>query len=357
MNKKWILIIVVALVLIVIGANAFAHITAPSALIKRTIQSRRAHKADIISDYLDKERITVVLAGTSNPMSLTRAQTSTAVFVNGQFLLFDCGDGAERSMENSDLPMDMLDAVFISHFHADHFADLGEVIDRSFVMGRRKTLEVYGPTGIVQTVDGFLQAYALEFKSRTDHHGVEMMPPEFAGAIAVEFDGAVDETVVYEKDGVVVRAFKADHPPIEPGYGYVIEFMGKKVVISGDTLITNGLKKHAKDADLLVGDAMNKSVIELMEQTYSEMGDTFNAHIMHDIREYHMDITELAELSEAEGVKRLALNHLSPPPTNKLLMNRFFVKPIQKIYNGELIVGDDGTVVIIHITRRNGPFL
>jgi ribonuclease BN (tRNA processing enzyme) len=35
-----------------------------------------------------------------------------------------------RRMEALNLPVDQLTAVFITHFHADHFADLGEVIDR-----------------------------------------------------------------------------------------------------------------------------------------------------------------------------------------------------------------------------------
>ena len=120
-------------------------------------------------------------------MSQDRAQTATAVFAGAQFLLFDCGDGAERAMEAQGLPMSNLNAVFITHFHSDHFADLGEVIDRSFIMGRRHQLTVYGPEGTHQLVSGFTAAYAKEYAHRTEHHGPESMPPQYAGAQSVEF--------------------------------------------------------------------------------------------------------------------------------------------------------------------------
>jgi ribonuclease Z len=109
----------------------------------------------------------------------------------------------------------ILQKKFPTHFHADHFADLGEVIDRSFVMQRRNELEVYGPTGTKQIVEGFMSAYESEYKSRTAHHGEKMMPPEFAGAIPIEFDDQLDEVVVYENYGVKVTAFKGNHPPVK----------------------------------------------------------------------------------------------------------------------------------------------
>ena len=314
----------------------------------RPAMERRTSARDAMAERLDDaDTITVILVGTSNPMSLDRAQTATAVFVNGRFFLFDCGDGSERAMEALNLPVARLDAIFITHFHADHFADLGEAIDRSFVMGRRKPLTVYGPTGVRDLVDGFLGAYAAEFRARTDHHGAAMMPPEFAGARSVEFDGDAEGIVVYEEDGVRVSSFKASHPPIEPNVGYVVEYRGKKVVLSGDTLVTDALRKRAEGAALLVGDAMNKDLIAAMEQAYREMDNPFMAAVMHDIRDYHMDIRELAELSRDAGVERLALHHLSPPPPNRLAMRRYFEGPIRSIYHGRLYAGDDGLAVEI----------
>jgi ribonuclease Z len=87
------------------------------------------------------------------------AQTCTAIFVNGQFLLFDAGDGAMASMRASNLPLDEIDAVFITHYHNDHYSDLGDVMEWSWILGRRLILPVHGPTGITQIVDAFKAAY------------------------------------------------------------------------------------------------------------------------------------------------------------------------------------------------------
>ena len=50
----------------------------------------------------------------------------------------------------------------LTHFHDDHNADVGEIMQRSFIMGRAKDLTVHGPTGTEQTVNGYTGAYALD---------------------------------------------------------------------------------------------------------------------------------------------------------------------------------------------------
>lgn len=79
-------------------------------------------------------------------------------------------------MQASDLPLHELDAGFITHYHNDHYANLGDVMEWSWILGRRHILPVYGPTGIAQIVDGFQSAYELEWSYRTAHHGEEVMP-------------------------------------------------------------------------------------------------------------------------------------------------------------------------------------
>ncbi|MDR7317776.1 MBL fold metallo-hydrolase [Brevibacillus nitrificans] len=62
----------------------------------------------------------------------------------------------------------------------------------------------------------------------------------------------IEEGVVYEKNGVQVVAFLVDHPPMEPSYGYRVNFKGHSVVISGDTRYNENLIQHAKGTDLLI---------------------------------------------------------------------------------------------------------
>jgi len=318
-------------------------------LAARMIRRRQAARAAAAEAMLRADAITAVLIGTGGPMPSNRAQSCTALFVDGQFLLFDAGDGAARRMEALDLPVDQLTAVFITHYHADHFADLGEVIDRSWIIGRRHILPIYGPEGIGSIVNGFRMAYAQEYGYRTAHHGPEVMPPEWseARALAFQYDIEGQATPVYISDSVKVSAFAGQHPPIEPNVGYRIDYAGKTVVLSGDTVFTDALLAQSRGADLLISDVMAMDAIRQIQAVNEAAGNEATARIMHDIRDYHISAEELGALAEQAGVKRLALTHLAPPVDQKLLVRRFFRRPIAARYTGKLIVGRDGTRIVI----------
>lgn len=319
--------------------------------VRRAIIKNQEQASQKAAALQRTDRITVVLCGVGSPLSTQGAQTCTAVFVNGQFLLFDAGNNAMSSMQASNLPLDGLDAVFITHYHNDHYADLGDVMEWSWILGRRQILPVHGPTGITQIVRGFEAAYELEASYRTAHHGEELMPPQWAPSEPVEFappagDSAV---VVYELDGVIVKAFRVHHAPVEPAVGYRIESMGKLMVISGDSIRTTSLLKHSQDTDLLVAEAMNKATVQFMHAVNIEIGNTVNATLLHDIQEYHMDVSEVGALAQEAGVKRLALNHLAPRPRGRAQARMLFQDPVREFYSGELFVGQDGMQIVVPV--------
>ena len=324
---------------------------ATDTLVVRSLVRNQEEVAELGEAYLDKNVITVVLPGTAGPMSPFSAQTANAVFVNGQFLLFDAGDYAQKRMEQYNLPMEALDAIFVTHFHNDHIADIGEAMQRSYLLGREKDLVIYGPTGTAAMVEGFNTIYAEDSSYRTEHHTEEFMPSAYHFATAAEFDADEDVLEVYRRDGVVVTAFKVAHPPVEPVFGYTIEFAGHKVVISSDTLITEELRNQARNADLLVMDTMNYELVELMENTFREIGNERNAIIFYDIREYHPDVNDIGVMAEEEGVKRMALTHFAPTLPSRFLMNRYYVRPIKRHYSGELYADGDGTTVRIQVAE------
>jgi ribonuclease Z len=322
-------------------------------MMESVMRSNRERSDNIRNDLLNKNKITVVVCGANSPFpSITGTQTQisqacTAVFVNGQFLLFDAGDGAEITLENLQLPMADLDAVFITHFHNDHMADLGEVIERSWTLGRKHKFPVYGGVGITQLINGIKTAYELDYSYRMQHHGNDFLPLEYVDVIPNPIEiGDGESKVVYEKDGVVVTAFDVNHPPVEPAMGFTITFGGKKVVISGDTAYTDTLLQQSKDADVLVSDSMNKEVVAQMEAIAAKNGWSYNETIFHDIQEYHIDVNELGQLAQSAGVKTLILTHMIPI-TDPANMHTLYVEPIREHFNGKIIVAHDGIRVTI----------
>ena len=315
--------------------------------ILTTLEAQQATRDNLFR----KDRISIVTCGTSSPMpGGSSVESCTAVFVNGQFLLFDAGNGSLNSMEESMLPLPEISAMFVTHFHADHWADMAEVIDRSWLLGRRSVFPIYGGPGIEQIVTDTTRAYSLEYGYRTAHHGEDVMPPRWVEVVpqTISVSGA-DAVPVYENDGVVVSAFKVNHPPIEPALGYKISYRDKTIVISGDTTATQTLLEQSRDADVLVSEVMNLEYIEMAEAIFARNGYEANARIFKDVRDYHIGTEELAQLAQAAQVRHLVLTHLAPNLDNQQIMNVLFKAPIKKIYSGELSLARDGNIYVIDL--------
>jgi ribonuclease Z len=285
--------------------------------------------------------------GTSTPLPGERAQTGTAVFVNGYFFMFDVGAGVVQKSENIGLPMTELDGIFLTHYHSDHMMDLPNMISRTWVMGRTDDLFVYGPdsvTALVNAANAFLD---LENQYRVDHHGPEVMDITKAKGIPVEQHVGQDSSaVIFQKDGITITAFDVDHHPIEPAVGYVIEYLDKTVVISGDTKESALLEKMARNCDLLIHEVMLMSFQQMLEEELDKAGMDRNSKIIHDIQDYHTGTTEVAAMAQRANVKKLVLNHLAPAPDNVVIRN-MYVRALAD-FSGPVHLANDGDKFIVN---------
>jgi len=194
----------------------------------------------------------VTLLGTGAPIPrIERFGPATLVEVGGRKLLFDAGRGASQRLFQMNIPLNALDAVFLTHFHHDHLVGLSDIWMTGWLpppWGRRIVpFEVWGPTGTDSLLKNLEEAYALNTSIRIPD---ELLPPEGIELVAHEFDS---NGVVYESDGVKVTAFAVNHGDlIKPAYGYRVDYDGRAVVISGDTRFDENLIAAAKGADLII---------------------------------------------------------------------------------------------------------
>ncbi len=294
----------------------------------------------------DKNAITVFTVGTSSPLPGNRAQTGTAVFVNGHFFMFDVGPGVVQKSENIQLPLDQLDAVFITHYHSDHFMDLPYLINRSWVLGRTKELQVYGPDGLDTLMHAVDQLLHIENQYRVDHHGADLMDISKAKGIPHEFKNVPGaKEIVFQKDGITITAFDVNHEPIEPAVGYAIEYDGKKVIISGDTKKNELVLEMAKDADLLIHEVLLVSLLKQLSTKLAETGNNRNSKIIHDIQDYHTSPKDVAELAKTAQVKKLVLHHFAPAPDLRVVKNLY--KKELSGYDGPIHFANDGDMFIV----------
>lgn len=338
MNIKIILFAIIILCSIATGCNS-------DNFVSKAIENQI--KANVPPEYIhDKENIVVVTIGTASPVPGERAQSGTAIFVNGYFFMFDVGSGVVRKSENLRLPLDELDGIFLTHFHSDHMIDLPNLINRSWMLGRTNELHIYGPDSLSTLVKAANNFLAIENQYRLDHHGPEIMDISKAKGIPHEYNLPQNsKKVIFRQDGITITAFDVDHEPIEPAVGYAIEYKGKKVVLSGDTKRNDLVEEMAQNCDLLVHEVMLMSFQDMLIEELKEAGMDRNAKILLDIQDYHIDTQELAELAQLAGVKELVLNHLIPAPDNRFLTNLY--KKELEAYEGPIHLANDGDVFIV----------
>ncbi|MBN2556510.1 MAG: hypothetical protein JXA97_11270, partial [Anaerolineales bacterium] len=181
-------------------------------------------------------------------------------------------------------------------------------------------------------------------------HGEEAVPPSGFGGEAHMFDLGTDlmsSEVVYEQDGVQVIAFNVDHAPVFPAVGYRINYRGRSVVISGDTIFTESLIHHTMGADVLVSEALDHEMSAMVADAGRE-SDTNLSTVAEDIQDYHITPEGAGIVAREAGVSQLLITHILPPVPVDFLVNTFLADA-RDVYDGDVRMANDGTMVIIPI--------
>jgi ribonuclease Z len=288
----------------------------------------------------------VVLCGAGSPLpDPKRSGPCAAVIAGEKLFIVDSGSGSSRMLSRLRIPQGRIDGILLTHFHSDHIDGLGELALLRWGGGSWTTpLYVFGPSGVEQVVAGFNQAYASDTRYRIAHHGSATMPPGGAGMKARAFEPPTPgtSTQIFERNGLVVRAFLVDHAPVKPAVGYRFDYGGRSVVVSGDTKRSPEVARVAAGVDLLVHEALSARLVAVMNQAAVAAGRDNVATITSDIPSYHTTPVEAAELAQSAGVGHLLYYHVVPP---LILpgMDAVFLDGTDAAFPGGITLGTDGT--------------
>jgi ribonuclease Z len=290
----------------------------------------------------------VGLCGAGSPMpDPGRAGPCTLVVAGKRLFVVDAGEGSPKNLSLMGLPPGRVEAVFLTHFHSDHIADLGELMLQHWGGGAATApLPIHGPQGVEQVVAGFQSAYLIDRGYRIAHHGEKVMPPAGFGALALPFQigpNGPDVTLIDEPDLKVV-AFPVRHEPVEPAVGYLFVYKGRRVVVSGDTAASSRLEAESKDADVLVHEALSPKLVGVLHDAAIRNGRANLAAITHDILSYHTTPEQAAGIAERAHVRYLLYTHIIPPLPISALEGPF-LGDARRIYHGTLRVGRDGDFI------------
>jgi ribonuclease Z len=207
------------------------------------------------TEKLAPDEMFVVALGTGMPTPITRAQKSTAWYVelgNGDIFLFDVGSGSAENLFALRPEFHRVDKVFASHLHTDHVGDAAALWVGGWLSGRYTPLHIYGPSGsepalgTAAFVDGLKKTYAWDISGRAG-----ILPDAGGGLIAHEFDYKQDGGVVYEKNGVRITSFPAVHV-LDGAVSYRLDWKGLSFVFGGDSAPNKWFIERAKGADFVI---------------------------------------------------------------------------------------------------------
>ncbi|MEU9605250.1 MBL fold metallo-hydrolase [Streptomyces sp. NPDC048057] len=219
-------------------------------------------------------KLTVVGCSGSFP-SVESACSSYLVEADGFRLLLDMGNGALGELQRH-IGLYDLDAIFLSHLHADHCIDMcGYFVARYYRHdgGRCDPLPVYGPEG---TEHRLTTAYA---------------DTPSASSMSEVFDFHTLKPGNFDIGPFSVRTERVAHP-VE-AYGIRLEHGGRTLAYSGDTGVCDQLHELAEGADLFLCEA---------SFTYGK----------EDIPGLHLNGREAGEHAQRAGAGQLVLTHIPP---------------------------------------------
>jgi len=195
--------------------------------------------------------LTVTLLGTGGPPPvMDRFGPSTLVEAGDEKLIFDVGRGATQQFFQLGMPLRAVTGVFLTHFHSDHTVGIPDLWLTGWLSprfgGRTTPFQIWGPDGTEAMMAGLELAYEADIRIRiADQHYL----PEGVAVVAED----ITEGVVFERNGVRVTAFDVDHGDlIKPAMGYRIDYLGRSVVISGDTRFSENLIRFAQGTDVII---------------------------------------------------------------------------------------------------------
>ncbi len=324
------------------------HPSVQDLAMERVVHARVTRDA---GDLYGDDALHVLLCGSGSPLpSPERAQACVVVFAGGRGYLFDIGTGGAENLALWRVETARIEHVFLTHFHSDHFGDLGEVNLAGWVAGRPGSLHVHGPEGVTRIVEGTNEAYALDSSYRVAHHSAELLPPGHATLQSAPFVASVSGSVVHSESigdddewGLVIRAFLVDHSPVAPAVGYRIDYRGRSVVLSGDTGASPHVVAAAQHADLLLHEALAPHMINAIERAAASDGQSRIARIMADIPDYHTSPVAAAGVANEADVRRLVLYHLVPSPPNSLA-ERVFLRGVSEV-RPDVTLAQDGLLL------------
>ena len=294
--------------------------------------------------------LTLIFIGTSSAVP-TKKRNLPCLFVryNEERILFDCGEGTQRQLMTKKLKFLKISKIFITHWHADHFAGLLGLVQTFELEGRKEPLYIYGPVRTKEFVEKYLsigyfarrfEIFVKEMKNNdfVDFEEYKITAFEVKHRIpALGFVFWENSRVNIDlkklkkyniKQGPIIGKIKKDGFIEKEGKIITLENIskitkGRKIVYSGDTKYFKALEKYAKDSDIFICDST-------FDNEYAEKAAIYG----------HCCAGDAAKIAKAANVKKLYLMHISRRYQEKQTSIKIIEKQARQIFKKSYLAKD-----------------
>ena len=272
-----------------------------------------------------------------------RHLTSVLLRRDGELFLFDGGEGTQVSLRRLNLKWKKINAIFVSHTHADHVTGLPGILMLSAQVERSEPLYIYGPPKIAEYIetsrkvldmyinypivvkeitapcvvhsgDGYyVRAFPLEHTKTCVGYTLEELdrPGEFNPETARALNVPCGPLWSQLQNGQPVQS--ADGKTVTPEEVLGQKRSGRKFSFVTDTLYLPSIAREVMGSDLLICEGMFED--ELIAQAREKK---------------HMTASQAATIARDSHSKRMCMIHYSPRYTDRDLQK--LLEQAQRIF-------------------------
>ena len=342
--KKFFKYLAIAIVILVIAIIILLrHPAFQDALLERAIENIAAPTSNLPTE----DALTAVVCGSRSPIpDPARAEACILIQAGQDIYIFDTGGGSIENINNWNTPWNKVKAVFYTHLHSDHIFDIADLHQATWINGGRESKQkVYGPEGVQMLTDGIELAYTKDYFFRNEHHGDEIAPLDKAGFDTHTINLA--NPILIDDGDLKITAYSVSHDPVDPALGYRIDYKGRSISISGDTIYDENLVKNSKNVDVLFHESMSLDLLNLLNINAKRVGNALAAKVTFDVQDYHTPIAEIVQAAQEANVGHLVFYHHLPAPRNKLMEDVMY-RGVDKIMKN-WTASHDGTMLVLPV--------
>lgn len=245
----------------------------------------------------------IVLGSGSGLPTQRRFQSAYALRATSKLYLLDCGAPVSSLLYKHDLdPLDVR-ALFLSHWHMDHVANLGLLLTQNHLLNRSRALKIYGPRGTRSKIQRLLEdsfllldelSYSLKFTTVKSNEA---------------YTESLLQATFFRTQHLENAKYKTHFGRKAAAYGMVINGPGWRMVYSGDLVSPHELSPYVEKCDLLI----------------------------HEMAHHRPE--EVAEFVAAAKIPHVLISHigLEYDQTPETIRDIF-----AKYYDGDLMIAEDG---------------